>query len=54
MPTFARRPTTMNSVVLVDIPQSSEREDCCCIEQDRPEFPLQEEGQSRGAESPKG
>ena len=29
------------------------REDCFCCEQDHPEFPLQEEGQSRGAESPK-
>ena len=25
-----------------------------CSEQDHPKFPLQEEGQSRGAESPKG
>ena len=29
------------------------REDCLCSEQDRSEFPLQEEGQSRGTESPK-
>ena len=29
------------------------RENCFCIAQDHPEFPLQEEGQSRGAESPK-
>ena len=28
------------------------REDCFCSEQDRPEFPVQEEGQSRGTESP--
>ena len=30
------------------------REDCFCSEQDHPEFPIQEEGQSRGAESPNG
>ena len=29
------------------------REDCLCSEQDHPEFPIQEEGQPRGAESPK-
>ena len=29
------------------------REDCCCSEQDHPEFPTQEEGSSPGAESPK-
>ena len=29
------------------------REDCLCSEQDHPEFPVQEEGQPRGAESPK-
>ena len=28
------------------------REDCFCSEQDHPEFPVQEEGQSRGTESP--
>ena len=28
------------------------RKDCLCSEQDHPEFPLQEEGQSRGTESP--
>ena len=28
------------------------REDCLCSEKDRPEFPPQEEGQSRGTESP--
>ena len=28
------------------------REDCFCSEQDHPEFPIQEEGQSRGTESP--
>ena len=28
------------------------REDCSCSEQDHPEFPVQEEGQSRGTESP--
>ena len=28
------------------------REDSLCSEQDHPEFPLQEEGQPRGAESP--
>ena len=28
------------------------REDCLCSEQDHPKFLLQEEGQSRGAESP--
>ena len=28
------------------------REDCICSEQDHPEFPVQEEGQPRGAESP--
>ena len=28
------------------------REDCLCCEQDHPELPLQEEGQSRGTESP--
>ena len=28
------------------------REDCFCSEQDRPEFPIQEEGQSRGTKSP--
>ena len=28
------------------------REDCFCSEQDHPEFPIQEEGQSRGIESP--
>ena len=28
------------------------REDCCCSEQDHPEVPTQEEGQSRGTESP--
>ena len=27
-------------------------EDCFCIEKDHPEFPIQEEGQSRGTESP--
>ena len=27
-------------------------EDCVCSEQDHPDFPVQEEGQSRGAESP--
>ena len=26
------------------------REDCVCSEQDHPEFPIQEEGQSRGTE----
>ena len=30
------------------------REDCCCSERDHPEFPLQEEGQSRGTESSEG
>ena len=30
------------------------REDCFCSEQDHPEFPIQEEGQSRGTESPEG
>ena len=30
------------------------REDCFCSEQDHPEFPVQEQGQSRGTESPKG
>ena len=30
------------------------REDCLCSEQDHPKFPLQEENQARGAESPKG
>ena len=29
------------------------RKDCLCSEQDHPEFQNQEEGQSRGAESPK-
>ena len=29
------------------------REDCLCSEQDHPEFLVQEEGKSRGAESPK-
>ena len=29
------------------------REDCFCSEQDHPEFPVQKEGQPRGAESPK-
>ena len=29
------------------------REDCLCSEQDHPDFPVQEEGQPRGAESPK-
>ena len=29
------------------------REDCFCSEQDHPEFSIQEEGQSRGTESPK-
>ena len=29
------------------------REDCLCSEQDHPEFPFQEEGKSRGTESPK-
>ena len=29
------------------------REHCFCSEQNHPEFPVQEEGQSRGAESPK-
>ena len=29
------------------------REDCLCSDQDHPEFPVQEEGQPRGAESPK-
>ena len=28
------------------------REDCFFSEQDHPEFPIQEEGQSRGTESP--
>ena len=28
------------------------REDCFCSEQDHPEFPIQEEGQSRGTEGP--
>ena len=28
------------------------REDCFCSEQDHPEFPIQEEGQSRGTERP--
>ena len=28
------------------------REDCFCSEQDHPDFPIQQEGQSRGAESP--
>ena len=28
------------------------REDCLCSEQDHPEFPVQEEGRSRGTESP--
>ena len=27
-------------------------EDCFCSEHDHPEFPIQEEGQSRGTESP--
>ena len=27
------------------------REDCLCSEQDHPEFPIQEKGQPRGAES---
>ena len=30
------------------------REDCFCSEQDHPEFPIQEEGQSLGTESPEG
>ena len=30
------------------------RKDCFCNEQDHPQFPLQKEGHSRGAESPKG
>ena len=30
------------------------REDSFCSEQDHPEFPIQEEGQSRGTESPEG
>ena len=29
------------------------REDCLCSEQEHPEFPVQKEGQPRGAESPK-
>ena len=29
------------------------REYCLCSEQDHPDFPVQEEGQPRGAESPK-
>ena len=29
------------------------RENCFCSEQDHPEFPVQKEGQLRGAESPK-
>ena len=29
------------------------REDCFCFEQDHSEFPIEEEGQSRGTESPK-
>ena len=28
------------------------REDCLCFEQDHPEYPSQEEGQSRGTEGP--
>ena len=34
--------------------QSARREDCFCSEQDHPEFPIQEEGQSRGTESLEG
>ena len=29
------------------------RKDCFCSEQDHPEFPVQEEGQSRGTEKPR-
>ena len=28
------------------------REDCFCIERDHPQFPLQEEGHTRGTENP--
>ena len=32
--------------------ENAGRKDCFCSEQDHPEFPVQEEGQSRGTESP--
>ena len=33
--------------------RDARREECLCSEQDHPEFPVQEEGRPRGAESPK-
>ena len=49
MPTFAGGPST--SIMLVEFPQNlwSDSKDS---KQDHPEFPIQEEGQSRGTESP--
>ena len=58
MSTFAGRPSTMSSLIPVDMPkipmvgQQRQQISPSCNSTNHPEFPIEEEGLSRGAESP--